>query len=237
MLNLNEYMRKLLLATILLFLVSSTYAQYKPVVFGLRIGGDLGWMNTDSEEYESGGVVPGFTWGFVGQFFLMENYAIQTGFNMSFAGGKLEYPSYEPVPSGDSTFYQFVNLSRDMNLKYIQIPLCLKMQTDITEEIRLFGKIGIGSAFLLDAKSDDSYTFEGQDYEDERDVTDQVTLMRESLIIGGGMEWVLKGSTALVFDLTYDNDLNNILNFDNPATDDAPKAFYNYVELGVGIIF
>jgi hypothetical protein len=228
-------MKKILLAAFLILMTAVGQAQYKPVLFGLRVAGDLGWMNADAEDYEGGGVSPGFTWGFVGQFFLMENYAIQTGFNMNFVGGEIKYPSFQAV-DGD-TLFQKVDLSSDYNLKYIQIPLCLKMQTELTEELRLFGKIGIGTAFLLDAKAKDSYSFEDTDYEDERDASDQVTLMRESLIIGGGVEWVLKGSTALVFDLTYDNCFNDILNFDNLATDDQPKAFYNYLELGVGILF
>ena len=228
-------MRKLLPLIIMVFLASSISAQYKPVVFGLKVGGNLGWMKADAEGYSSGGVVPGFTWGFIGEFFIMENYAILTGFNMSFNGGKMSYLAPVPV---DSDTLPIGNLDRKYNLKYIQIPLCLKMQTEISEKLRLFGKIGIGTAFLLDAKGKDSYTYEDQEYTETRDLNDEMALMRESLIVGGGVEFVLKGSTALVLDLTYDNGFNNILTFDNPVSPNVnPRAFHNYLELSIGIIF
>jgi len=58
------------------------------------------------------------------------------------------------------------------------------------------------------------------------------------LIVGGGMELKIKGSTALIFDLTYDNAFNNMLTGDNPATPNTnPKAIHNFVELGAGIVF
>ena len=229
-------MRKLLLLLIIAFISLNTHAQFKPVLFGLRVGGNLGWMNADAEGYESEGVVPGFTWGFMGEFFLMENYAILTGFNMNFNGGKLTYPSFMDVDNDN--FLDSGMLARKYSLKYIQIPLCLKMQTNVSDNLRIFGKIGIGTAFLLDGKANDDFTYNGGEVSrDKSDINDEVTLMRESLIVGGGVEFLLKGSTALVVDLTYDNGFNNILLEGNLPSSVAPRAFHNYLELGVGILF
>ena len=217
-------------------LSTSIHAQYKPVLFGLRVGGNLGWMKADADGYSSEGVVPGFTWGFMGEFFLMENYAILTGFNMNFNGGKLQYPSYLDVDNDN--ILDSGMLDRQYKLKYIQIPLCLKMQTNISEKMRIFGKIGIGTAFLLDGNAKDDFVYDGGTLnDDKKDINDEVTLMRESLIVGGGVEFILKGSTALVVDLTYDNGFNNILLEGNPPSTVTPRAFHNYVELGVGILF
>jgi len=229
-------MRKLLLILFLLVLTTGIRAQYKPVLFGLRAAANLGWIKPDAEGYSNDGAELGFTWGFMGQFFLMENYAILTGFNVNFNGGNLTYLAPLPIDNNDTV--PIGMLSRNYNLKYIQIPLCLKMQADVSEKIRIFGKIGLGTAFLLNAKAKDSFNYEDQDYNETRDISEEIALMRESLIIGGGMELILKGSTALVIDLTYDNGLNNIFTQDNPATPAVtPKAFHNFVELGAGIIF
>ncbi len=228
-------MRKLLLILCLFFFTSIAIGQYKPILFGLKVGGNLGWMKADSDGYESTGIKPGFSWGFISEFFLMENYAILTGFNINFNSGKMEYPA--PFPIGGDTLPIGI-LSRTYNLKYIQIPLCLKMQSEISEKVKIFGKLGIGTAFLLDAGARDSYTYEGIDYHNSKDIKDEMTLMRESLMIGGGVEIVLKGSTSVIIDLTYDNGINNIIDAENLALPgEQPRAFHNYLELGAGVIF
>jgi hypothetical protein len=230
-------MKKLFALILIILLAFQLDAQQKPMLFGLRAGPNLGWVKPDTEKYESEGVVMGFTWGFIGEFFLMENYAIFTGFNINFNGGKLEYP-YQMVLTGDSVTTPGT-LHRKYNLKYIQIPLCLKMKTDISEKFRLFGKIGLGTAFNLSAKATDEFIYEeGTESYSKKNIDDEIALMRESLIVGGGMEYILKGSTAIIIEFTYDNAFNNLLSGENPAlTDSDPRAIYNFVELGVGIVF
>jgi hypothetical protein len=229
--------KKLLLFAILVIIAFHGQAQYKPVLFGLRAGPNLGWVKPDTDGYESEGVVMGFTWGFIGEFFIMENYAIVTGFNVNFNGGKLSYPYQMEI--GDDTVMTAGTLERKYQLKYIQIPFCLKMQTDLSEEFRLFGKIGLGTAFNLSGKASDDFTYEGgSESTSKKSIDDEIALMRESLIVGGGVEYIIKGSTAVILELTYDNAFNNMLTGENPAlTGTDPKAFHNYVELGVGIVF
>jgi hypothetical protein len=233
-------MKKIFSLVIIILITIQLQAQHKPVVFGLRVGGNIGWMKPDVEEYSSEGVKPGFTWGFIGEFYLMENYAIVTGFNMNFNGGKLEYPFLASYQQGDLVVADTVQLHRQYNLKYIEVPLCLKMQTELNDKITLFGKIGVGTAFCLSAKASDNYTVNGTEVTtDKTNIDSQIALMKESLIVGGGVEYIIKGSTALIFDLTYDNAFNNILTESNPAlpTGSDPKAVHNFVELGVGIVF
>jgi hypothetical protein len=230
-------MQKLVFILLFVVLLLPLQAQYKPIVFGLRVAGNVGWLKADADGYASEGAEPGFAWGFIGQFFLMENYAILTGFNVNFNGGKLEYPYLMDIDN--DTVPVTGTLHRDYSLKYIQIPLCLKMQTDLSDKLRIFGKIGLGTAFLLDAKANDQFVYEGGEVDKSNvDVQNDINLMRESLIIGGGVEIILKGSTVLVLDMTYDNGFNNILSDENPATPKVkPTAYHNYVELGVGVIF
>jgi hypothetical protein len=113
------------------------------------------------------------------------------------------------------------------------------MQTDLSEKITIFGKIGIGTAFNLNAKATDDFVYEeGEMTKDKADIDDEIALMRESLIVGGGVEWKIKGSTAIIVDLTYDNAFNNMLTGNNPAMPGTePQAIHNFVELGAGIVF
>ena len=235
----NISMKKLLPIFIIILISIQLQAQYKPVLFGLRVGTNLGWVKPETDEYTSEGVKMGFTWGFIGEFYLMENYAIQTGFNMNFNGGKMEYPYIMDVSGGDSVFTTGGTMLRQYNLKYIQIPLCLKMPSEIKDKFTIFAKIGVGTAFNLSAKGTDEFSYEGGKVSDDKhDIQDEIALMRESLIVGGGFEWEIKGSTALIVDLTYDNAFNNLLTGNNPALPGTnPKAIHNFVELGIGIVF
>lgn len=235
----NDRMKKLLSFLFFLIITSQVQAQYKPVLFGMKVGANLGWIKPDVEEYSGEGIVPGFTWGFIGEFYIMENYAIFTGFNVNFNGGKMEYPSIRDIKIGGNTVTDTVQLHRKYNLKYIEIPLCLKMQTALSDKITVFGKIGLGTSFRLSAKGTDDFIFDGSEVsEPKKNINDEIALMRESLIVGGGIELKIKGSTALIIDITYDNAFNNMLTGNNPALPDAiPKAIHNFVELGAGIVF
>lgn len=228
-------MKKILLFLVVVILAAQAQAQYKPVLFGMRVGANLGWVKPEVDDYINEGPEMGFTWGFIGEFFMMENYAILTGFNVEFLGGKMEYPSVMEI----DTVPVSGQLHRQYHLKYIQIPLCLKMQTALSDKITIFGKIGLGTSFRLSAKGTDDFVYEGGEVSaSKKNIDDDIAFMRESLIVGGGMELKIKGSTALIFDLTYDNAFTNLYNGDNThLTGSDPKAFYNFVELGAGIVF
>jgi hypothetical protein len=233
-------MRKIFPVLVIILLASQLQAQYKPVLFGLRAGGNICWIKPDVQDYSSEGIRAGFTWGFIGEFYVMENYAILTGFNMNFIGGKLQYPWQMEIIDGVDTNMVTGDLHRQYSLKYIEIPLCLKMKASVSDKIALFGKIGLGTSFCLGAKATDNFSYEGGEIStDKTNIDDEIALMKESLIVGGGVELKIKGSTALIFELTYDNAFNNILTGSNAAlpAGTEPKAVQNFVELGAGIVF
>jgi hypothetical protein len=227
-------MKKILPIIFITFLAFQLQAQYKPVLFGMRAAVNVGWIKPDVEDYQSDGVLAGFTWGFIGEFFLMENYAVLSGFNVNFNGGKMNYPAVMDIDSVATVG----SLDRTYHLKYLQIPLCLKMQTDLSEKVTIFGKIGLGTSFNLSAKADDVFTYEGGEMSKLKvNIDEDIALVRESLIVGGGVEFKIKGSTAVIIDLTYDNAFNNMLTGENPAVEGEPRAIHNFVELGAGIVF
>ena len=226
--------KQLFIAGLLLISLNMS-AQYKPILFGLRAGGSIDWMKPDAEGYHNQGIRPGFSWGFIADFYIMENYALQTGFNVQYLYGKLNYPSREMIQGDTLTG----TLLRYYKLQYIQIPLVWKMQANVSESVRLYGKIGLGTAFRLRAKADDTFTSsDGETNESSGDIAEDICLIRESFIIGGGVAFTLNGSTALIVDLTFDNGFVNILKGNNGLYPDIEnKAVINLVELGVGIMF
>ena len=193
-------------------------------------------MRSDSEGYDNRGVRPMASWGFIAQFFLMENHSIMTGFNVNYLGAEMSYPSAMDVDN--DTIPAFGTLNRRYKLQYIEIPLVLRMKANINEQWNAFGKIGLGTGFNIRARGDDVFTYNQGEIEKESDISEEVKLIRQSFIIGGGMEYVLKGSTALFLDITFNNGFIDILsgaNIADPSIDQ--KATVSFLELSVGIVF
>jgi len=231
-------MKKELYALIAIILLCSTtaFGQQKPFVFGFKAGPNMGWLKPDTKGYESTGVQPGFSWGFIADFYLMENYSITTGFDVVFLNGGLEMPDRMEVDA--NTFYEGT-LNRKYKLKYIQVPVTFKMKTNELGKFKIFGQIGLGTNFLIGAKADDTFT--ASDYttsEDDLDIYDEITFIRESLIIGGGVEFSLGGSTSLMASILFNNGFIDVLNGKNTVDPTLNnKANANYLSFEVGIVF
>lgn len=231
-------MKKQLFTLIVIIFLSSSavLSQQKPFVFGFKVGPNIGWLKPDTKGYESTGIQPGFTWGFIADFFLMENYSITTGFDVVFLNGGLEMPDRVDI---DTSTYYIGTLNRKYKLKYIQIPVTLKMKTNEMGKFKIFGQIGLGTNFLIGAKADDTFTSSDYSNSDEDlDIYDEITFIRESLIIGGGVEYSLGGSTSLMASVLFNNGFIDILNGKNTVDPTLNnKANANYIAFEVGIVF
>jgi len=230
----NLYKHLLTLTLILASLTS--FSQFRPVVFGLRVAPNLSWMNPDADDYESQGAEVGFSWGLISEFYFVENYALATGLNVLYTGGSLKYPAaYDLEPDTNATLGK---LTRNYNLQYLEIPIVFKMKMEVNEKVNAFGKIGFGTAFILKAKANDTFEYEGGDFEEEHKITGDIVVVKESLIVGGGIEYQLKGTSYLVLELAFNNGLSDILKGTNQVYPDVEQRAKNsYVELGIGVIF
>jgi hypothetical protein len=224
---------------IILVLLSSfaVQAQYKPILFGFRGAGNLSWMKSSDEAYVNEGMKPGGTWGFIAEFFLMENYAILTGFNVNYLGGKLTYP--DALKIGQDVNFTVGTTSRRYFLQFVEVPLVLKMQAKVQGNIKAFGKVGLGTSFRLKARSNDTFNYDsGSVTDDKKNIEGDISLVYESLILGMGAEIALHESTSLIVDLTFNNGLTDILKGSNPVNPEKEqKGILSYLQLGVGIVF
>ena len=235
-------MRKKIILTlwILTILSSVAHAQFKPFRFGFKVGPNLSWLAPDAEGYESNGISGGFSWGFVSDFAITENYFISTGFGMDYLGGKLEYP--HSMKFDDDTVSYTGDLSRKYNLRYLEIPLTLKMRTNMFGRIAYYGKIGFGTSFNLKSKSKDEFSYFDngakitEDFEE--DIKDDIVFFHESIIFGGGVEYFVDESTSINVGISFKNGLTNVLKGENSVDPDIEeKANLHYFQLNVGVIF
>lgn len=227
---------------VLLFTSDLLPAQVKPFRFGLKLSPGISWISPDSEGYERESIPAGFSWGFISDITITENYYLGTGFNINYLNGKISYPhNGDVISNGDTTNYSG-NMLSDMKLRYLEVPVTLKMKTGKFGQTQIYGLIGFSAAMNLRAKAEQTFNYlqNGTTTTNtrERDIADEVTFMKASLMLGGGMEYYIDNSTSIVVGLTFSNGISNILKGTNSLDPSvSKKATPHYFELTLGVIF
>jgi len=236
-------MKNILPISVLLFIsvfsMQTLRAQEKAFQFGFKLSPSLGWVAPNSEGYERDGLKLGFNWGFMGDIHLMENYAIHTGFNVIYLNGAYTFPFKQQ--SADGSGNEIIgDMNRFLRLKYIQIPVVMRMKTNEIKDVTYYGEVGLGIAFKTSAKADNTFYKDGNVIEatKKHDVSDDYRFSRESLILGVGAYYNLGGSTKLTGGLRFDNNFFDILKGKNTVdTSVDQKAISNFIELSIGVLF
>jgi len=230
---------KILLLVTFITIGFQVFSQTKPFRFGLKVAPNLGWISPDTEDYENDGSLGGFSWGFISDITILENYYFGTGFNVSYISGKLTYPDSLQLENDD--FRTFGTTNRTYKFRYIEVPLTLKMKTSKFETVQVYGQIGFSLGFNLKAKATDTFTYqEGNVFkteENESDISDDVTFLKGALVLGGGIEYFIDNSTSILIGVSYSNGISNVMTGWNAVNLANEKATPNYLELTLGVIF
>lgn len=228
-------MKKIFPVLLLALLLSGSAlrSQYKPVRLGLQVSPNISWMSPKTQYYESDGISGGVTIGLISDFYFSERYAFSSGVNFAFLNGKIKYP--ELVDSTTGT------MNRKYNIIYLEIPTLIKMETKRFGSVSLYGQIGFSTGFRLTATTRDDFEPDETQLHDygtvKNDAGDNTSLIRESVVIGLGLQYHLDESSAIIAGFTYSNALNNVLNGYNNKTGLNEKALLNMLELKLGFIF
>ena len=224
-------MKKILILFLALFLtIKLSYSQYDGNFrLGLKAAPSIGWIKAKSDTIEADGTHIGFSFGLISEFVLADNYSFATGFDIASIGGKSKYTKIKPT----ELIYD------EYKLKYLEIPLTLKMKTNQVNAASFYGQIGLGLGFNLGAKSDQKVTdinnveISGRS-KTNLDVKKDINFVRASLIIGGGTEIAIMGNTALLLGFTFNNGFLNMFSSNNT---NEKNAINNYIALNIGILF
>jgi hypothetical protein len=215
--------------------------------FGLKVSPALSWFAPGDKTFTNDGSRLGFGYGLITEFGFSKNYAFSTGLEILNAGGKLGFP--------DSTLYTLPDVAhpkltdtfllkrRTYKLRYVDIPLLLKLKTNAIGSMTYFGQFGIDAAILWQATANDNVDGITPTNSDV-DISKDINFIRLALNVGLGAELNLSGSTSLVFSINYNNGFTNALrkkskmlynkNFDTHL---VQTAVFNYVGLTVGVLF
>ena len=201
--------------------------------FGLNFTPGLYWTSPISSNNASNGASLGYGYGANLEFYFSRNYGIVLGMEISNLGAK-----YTNTTQLKGYYYDSI-INHNESVQYFQLPAMLKMKTVPFGNIRYYGLIGLELGFRL--KATDDYTFTENSYAlppyltnnsaNNVDISSQTDFFRVSLVIGGGVEYELAGSTALQASLTYNSCFTNLNNTSSSAVN------VKGIELMLGVLF
>lgn len=157
------YMKNFIVTILLLTgltISKGIYAQdidTKQMRFGAFVAPTISWMKptankSDDNEYltEGTGTKLGFTYGLMAEYRFADNYSFVTGLQINMAKGGIA-TQRDKAPTDSSAF--ITNTVFDYSIQYLEIPLALKMRTNLIGGFRFFGQLGITPAFNISKKT------------------------------------------------------------------------------------
>ncbi|MFP5471348.1 MAG: outer membrane beta-barrel protein [Bacteroidia bacterium] len=255
-------MKKFFAAAITLLFATNIVAQDKDIRFGLSATPSLNWYKPeDLQKFKSNGVGLGFGWGLDVEFKISDIASFYTGLKLNNDRGKLTFLDslgYELIdgkfsastPVDSNNFYLLYDRSYKAN--YVALPLGIKMKTNEIGYLTYFGQFGLITGIKTKATANDNsakYDLKNKTAAQKAqvsnlDINDDMQLFRFQLSIGGGAEYNLSGSTALVFGVNYNLGFSNVLKKTSKyikeidqTTGIKQNATAHNISLSVGILF
>lgn len=199
---------------------------------GLHFDPYITWYSpVDKKKFENGGTKMKFSLGAVTDFKLGGNVWLSTGANFSFLGGAVNYLENPEDSIGyffyDNEVVNFENIDtslaqdfimvtkRDFRVRYLTIPLLLKIKTKEIGYLTYFGQFGVINHLKMGSvKTDDEGTNIGSS--NNPDLTDLIVDKEPSFFnvaanVGFGVEYNLSGTTSLFGSVGYNYGLNSAI--------------------------
>ena len=197
--------------------------------FGVHVDPLVGWFTSDNSNITGKGATSGFNFGLTFNKYFYENYAFSMGLSLITAGGsfscsdtavlKLKKP-IEVLPGGKSIY----------KIKYLAIPVGLKLRSNQIGYISIFTDIGLDPKFILGGKVE---------IPSQNIVKENADNMLNRLSMGyhiiGGIEYSLGGTTSLVLGLNFDSNFTNVIKNDNHQP--SVKILHKMLGLHLGFNF
>lgn len=192
---------------------------------GLQLSPHISWMSPNTDKYSSTGKKFSFTYGLATEFFLAKNYLVATGIFIANLGGELSFKGVYldnngvNIPSGVQQTY---------SIKYIEIPLTLKLRTNEIGYMTYYGQFGLKLGGKFKSTSDLTYTdISNTPTVKDKNTASDIFFMNTYLVIGAGAEYNITGNTNLMIGLTYNNGFVNQLDKKANVLDAGGDAIIN----------
>lgn len=210
------------------------------VRFGIKLAPNMAWLRSDTKGVDGDGSVIGYTFGLLTEFPIGQtgNYRFATGVFLNNIGGKT-VSKYSTTVNNVTTDYEN---SATTSLRYVEVPLTIKMMTNEIGLMRYYGQLGVSTAFNIRAKQDfDLVATSGgtsnTTSDTKVDVMDDTNMFKAGLVVGGGVEYNVAGNTSLLFGLTYNNSFTTVNKKSDTAGVPDAKVYADHLELTLGVFF
>lgn len=224
-------MKKLItLLMLTIFVVDANAVTNNGLHFGLKAAPSLAWLRTDSKGLQSNGSKFGFTYGLITEFKFSDNYSFATGIDVTYRGGKTR--------TTEESLLNTIVSDKSITLQYVEIPITLKLKTNEIGYLTYYLQAGLAPGINIRARNDVKSSTQVKTtgvvttYESTNDdISSSINTLNLSMIIGGGVEYTLSGSTVLLAGIQFNNGFLDV----DDRTD--YKVNSNYLALTIGILF
>ncbi|MBP6312381.1 MAG: PorT family protein [Flavobacteriales bacterium] len=210
------------------------------VRLGIKLSPNMSWIRSDTKGLGSDGILIGYGFGLMAEFPFGSNgnYRFATGLTLLNVGGKTAY-SYADTTNGVATSATSTQKTR---LRYIEIPLALKLMTNEIGYMRYFGQLGFDAGVNLRAKQDIETVSTTNNVSttatvDKEDVQSSVNPVKLGFQIGGGTEYNFSGSTSMLIGIAYHSSFTTLFKKNTFSGYDKAKTYADYFELSLGVYF
>ncbi|HIG58421.1 MAG TPA: hypothetical protein EYF95_00580 [Flavobacteriales bacterium] len=227
---------------------------------GLAVTPNAAWMVSSDYDHIPSGANLNFGYEFIADILFSENYALGLGVHIFNTGSDLTYQVMNP-----DAISEILDVDRTYSLQYVELPFTFKMRTKEIGYMKIFSKFGFGLGMNVKSLATDgrhlSWEFDGDDWvnvtsdgwtiNEGVDITEDIKFFRAAVIVGGGIEKNLTGSTSLTIGLNYNSSFSNVhkdvdlIKFDSGVPEvinGSPipgimKGNDRFLELSVGVLF
>ncbi len=226
-------MKKILSIFFLLGIATPSFAQEetksetKGFSFGLKAAPGIGWFKPETQKQTSNGAKFNFSYGIMTEFNFTDNYSLATGLEINHIKGSTRQTNV------------LGEVSNTTKIQYLMLPLTIKMKTKEIGAMKYFGQFGLGSSYALKSKADITTNYSGVvTTQNDLAADTSIAMIKESLLIGLGVEYNLVGSTSAVFSVMYDNGFTNLNSKDVRRSLSYPGKLTNKAIVAtIGILF
>jgi len=211
---------------ILFIFLSSVPVLAQNVSFSVVVDPQMTWMVSDVKDVQSEGSQFGFNFGLVFDKFFADNYAFSSGVFLWTTGGTMSFSDTTTLSfrSGDETIPS--GLPVTYRLQYLTVPVALKLNSNQIGYFSFFAHLGLNSHINIMKSAD------VPDLDIDRvGIPDEINIFNMSYFIGGGGEYSLGGSTAILAGVYYTKGFLDV------TVNESFKGTLGSVSLRVGIRF
>ena len=220
-------MRRIIYTTLLALITITVFGQ-KHFRLSFAATPSVNWMNTNNSMADREKSVLGYDFGLNGDLYFSddERYGLATGLQILNTGGQIAYAANSDFSFSGATMPAHSKIK--YRLRYVEIPVTIKLKTDQFNRVRYWGIFGFSTMINIGAtgESDNGLL-------KKANINDEVNMFNLAMNVGLGYDYDLGGNNALSVGLIFQNGLIDVTT-DNYFND---KTIINSLKFKLGLIF